>query len=257
MKPLEKFNAAMFAVLLCANFSACNDDDNESNGNVIDNKKITMLVYEYNQYGRTDTETTTFDYNPEGKLSLATYTDNHSTTSEYTWHTDAIDFTTGRGNFESYLLTNNLVQKSDHPYGCTFTYNKSKQMSTWKEPGPSAETTWTNSITWDGEKITTITHALGNKIRSKTTFTYNTRSCSGYNPLIVDVVYSETLAYAHPALFGLRSPQLPTSITTKDYDENTTETHNYEYEFDAEGYITKITGRTESEIVETWNITWE
>jgi hypothetical protein len=65
------------------------------------------------------------------------------------------------------------------------------------------------------------------------------------------------LAYAHPALFGLRSPQLPTSITTKDYDENTTETHSYEYEFDDEGYITKITGRTENEIVETWNITWE
>ena len=115
------------------------------------------------------------------------------------------------------------------------------------------------SLKWDGDKLTSVTsYDEDNSLEYKQTITYNGCCNAGYNPLIVDIVCKDVLTYAHPELFGLRSTQLPSSITTES-DEVWIETgtRNYEYEFDEAGYITKIVGKVETEIVETWTVTWE
>lgn len=242
------FGKLALAVLVCTGFVACSSDDDETtnpNGGVIGGKKITMLVHE--QKGLT----LTFDYDSEGKLVMAS---ENNRKLEYTWSDDAIDYTINWGKLRSYVLKNNLVQKDMANDGSDyFYYNSAGQLKKWSPDGDAI------SLTWDGDKLTSVTsYDEDNSLEYKQTITYGGCCNAGYNPLIVNVVCDDEIAYAHPELFGLRSTQLPSSITTES-DEVWIETgtRNYEYEFDEAGYITKIVGKVESEIVETWTITWE
>lgn len=247
MKTLKKFGKLALAVLVCTGFVACGSDDDETtnpNGGVIGSKKITMLVDE--QEGRT----LAFDYDSEGKLSLASETDRwNNRMLEYTWSNDAIDYTMNGGKLRSYVLNNNLVQKDvTHDGADYYFYNSAKQLKKWTADGDPF------SLIWDGDKLISFTSAN----EYKQTITYSGRCNAGYNPLIVNIVCDDELTYAHPELFGLRSAQLPISVTTESsVNWKKAETRNYEYEFDEAGYITKIVGKVESEIVETWTITWE
>lgn len=48
------------------------------------------------------------------------------------------------------------------------------------------------------------------------------------------------------------------SVTRESYyGDKRVKTYNYEYEFDAAGYITKIVGKVDNEIEDDWTITWE
>lgn len=242
------FGKLALAVLVCTGFVACGSDDDETtnpNGGVIGGKKITMLVHE--QKGLT----LTFDYDSEGKLVMASENDRKL---EYTWSDDAIDYTINWGKLRSYVLKNNLVQKDMTNDGSDyFYYNSAGQLKKWSPDGDLI------SLKWDGDKLTSVTsYEEDNTFEYKQTITYNGCCKAGYNPLIVNIVCDDELTYAHPELFGLRSTQLPSSITTESEEVwIETGTRNYEYEFDEAGYITKIVGKVESEIVETWNITWE
>lgn len=242
------FGKLALAVLVCTGFVACGSDDDETtnpNGGVIGGKKITMLVHEQKDL------TLTFDYDSEGKLVMASENDRKL---EYTWSDDAIDYTINWGKLRSYVLKNNIVQKDMTNDGSDyFYYNSAGQLKKWSPDGDIV------SLTWDGDKLTSVTrYDEDNTFEYKQTITYNGCCNAGYNPLIVDIVCEDVLTYAHPELFGLRSTQLPSSITTVSNVYNPkTGTRNYEYEFDESGYITKIVGKVESEIVETWTITWE
>ena len=252
MKTLKMFGKLALAVLVCTGFVACSSDDDETtnpNGGVIGGKKITMLVHE--QKGLT----LTFDYDSEGKLVMASNTDPlNDLKFEYTWSDDAIDYTINGRKHRSYVLKNNLVQKDMANDGSDyFYYNSARQLKKWSPDGDAI------SLKWDGDKLTSVTsYDEDNSLEYKQTITYNGCCNAGYNPLIVNIVCDDEITYAHPELFGLRSTQLPSSITTES-DEIWIETgtRNYEYEFDEAGYITKIVGKVESEIVETWTITWE
>lgn len=243
------FGKLALAVLVCTGFVACSSDDDETtnpNGGVISGKKITRLVHEEKDL------TLTFDYDSEGKLVMAS--ENHRKL-EYTWSDDAIDYTINRGQLRSYVLKNNLVQKDvdEDGWSDNFYYNSARRLKKWSPDGDQT------SLTWDGDKLTSVTsYDEDNTFEYKQTITYNGCCNAGYNPLIVDIVCEDVLTYAHPELFGLRSTQLPSSVTTESsVNWKKAETRNYEYEFDEAGYITKIVGKVESEIVETWTITWE
>lgn len=244
------FGKLALAVLVCTGFVACSSDDDETtnpNGGVIGGKKITMLV-------RERAGIITFDYDSEGKLVMASNTDPFSDPRcEYTWSYNAIDYTISGRKHRSYVLKNNLVQKDVDEDGWSdyFYYNSASQLKKWSPDGGLI------SLEWDGDKLTSVTfYDEDNSLVAKQTITYGGCCNAGYNPLIVNVVDVDEIAYAHPELFGLRSTQLPSSITTEIYEQIFTE-RNYEYEFDEAGYITKIVGKVESEIVETWTITWE
>ena len=65
------------------------------------------------------------------------------------------------------------------------------------------------------------------------------------------------LIMVHPELFGARTKQLQTAVICGDSDGDS-ETTTFEYEFDSEGYVSKITmgfeddGQTYHEIFLTW-----
>ena len=260
MRTLRKFGMALFAVLVCANFAACSsDDDTASNG--VGGKKMSKLVYEnYSSY-TTVAETMTFDYDVDGKLVLAS-NDYDNRIFEFNWSEDMIERICLSDNYSSrdYILKNNLVQKVDHDYdydmGDRFVYNGANRLEQRIEPSTLYEYTYTTSATWDGDKLMSITSKAGDRIISKEIITYGGRCSAGYNPLIVSLFYGKELFYAHPELLGLRTNQLPVSVTYYSSD-NSVKTYNYEYEFDAASYITKIVEKVDNEIVRAWTITWE
>ncbi|MBQ2123345.1 MAG: DUF4595 domain-containing protein [Bacteroidaceae bacterium] len=261
MRTLRKFGMALFAVLVCANFAACSSDDTASNG--VGGKKMSKLVYEKYRSYTTAAETTTFDYGVDGKLVLASCDDYDNHIFEFNWSDDMIERICLNDNSSprGYILKNNLVQKvkADHDFGDRFVYNGANILEQWMEPSTSYEYTYTTSATWDGDKLMSITTKGGNQITRKKTITYGGRCSAGYNPLILYLFYDGELFYAHPELLGLRNNQLPVSVTTESFysGDNSVETCNYEYEFDDAGYITKIVGKVDNEILRTWTITWE
>ncbi len=264
MRTLRKFGMALFAVLVCTNFAACSsDDDTASNG--VGGKKMSKLVYEnYSSY-TIETETMTFDYDVDGKLVLASCNDYDNRIFEFNWSDDMIERICLNDNYSPrcYILKNNLVQKekvkADFDFGDRFVYNGANRLEQWTEPSTLYEYTYTTSATWDGDKLMSITTKKGNQIIEKETITYGGRCSAGYNPLILYLFYGDELFYAHPELLGLRNNQLPISVTTESYysGDKSVETYNYEYEFDAAGYITKIVGKVDNEILRAWTITWE
>ena len=65
---------------------------------------------------------------------------------------------------------------------------------------------------------------------------------------------------AHPELAGMRTTQLPNTMTwayTDSYSGNTSEEKStLTYEFDKQGYITKLVGNSEGYIY-TYELIWE
>ena len=62
------------------------------------------------------------------------------------------------------------------------------------------------------------------------TITYEKSCRKGYFPLsiIMDLEFNFYLYFAHPELLGLRTSQLPASVTYT-YDDNSSSTHRYSY----------------------------
>ena len=111
-------------------------------------------------------------------------------------------------------------------------------------------------FSWSGDKL-----SFGDYGGKYDTFTYEGHVCrKGYNPRIAACVVADSpLAVAHPELFGVRTMQLPATITsvystTEDTVTNVTE---YSYEMDNDGYITKITGTGEDGYSYSYTLTWE
>ena len=87
------------------------------------------------------------------------------------------------------------------------------------------------------------------------TYTYGNVSCEkGYYPLFSE----EPIERVHPEIFGIRTKQLPISSKNvfrgnnreNDYSET------YTYEFNAEGYISKINVRQNDGGTYSYTLTW-
>ena len=91
--------------------------------------------------------------------------------------------------------------------------------------------------------------------------TYGTSCKKGYFPFVATMIEDgcEILHMAHPEIAGMRTNQLPTKITWIDNHGSGTGTPTYE--FDKEGYISKIVEKeTDSDgSSDTWTctLTWE
>ena len=73
---------------------------------------------------------------------------------------------------------------------------------------------------------------------------------------LIDVGHDFYLFLAHPELLGLRTTQLPASVTYT-YDNESPETTSFSYELDKQGYISKITIKEEDFEPYTYTLTWE
>lgn len=262
MKTFRLISAALLAVLMCANFASCSKDDDGANTDVGGNdeggnQEVTVSEKKLVKMASNE-ETYTFSYDDEGRLSSATDTDDDGDKYSYKfiWGDDAVvvkyeyeaasGYTNGKTYTETYTLKDGLVQDwmSDN-YSGTYSYNSSNRLI-------KAEFThhlgYTVYAVWDKDKLVSVNTNDG----YKAILTYGETCKKGYFPLISDVIgLGDVLFMAHPEIAGMRTNQLPNTYSP--YDEEISMT----YEYDKEGYISKIKMKNEDGDSDTYTLTWK
>lgn len=268
MKVFRAIGMAALAALVSVNFVACNveggsnndgDIDHVDNGGIITSGK--QLVKIFGASGGS-TDTIAFTYDSEGRVVsvVETYTSEEyegvssSEIYQFVWGDDAIRVTESSDYSNSvdrytYTLANGLIQNDSD--GRQFAYNKSGRFL----KGTSSSGYITN-VLWDGDKLVSV-----EEDDSVGSLTYNGSACkAGYFPFAASVIDfgCELLFMAHPELAGMRTTQLPNTLTwshTDSYSGSTEEeTTTITYEFDNQGYVTKMVGNNGAY---TYELTWK
>lgn len=244
MKKIRMFGMAMLVVLMGVSFISCGNQDNE--------KKLVRIVAD-----ESDT-LYTFKYDDTGKLiesrSLAQFVLSPAIlTSELIWNDDVIlaanhfttidPYTQGMelNDTTKYVLENNLIKYiEDFPL-------------TYDESGRLVDFVYICSLIWDSDKLVEVEAEFGDE---SIEYVYSKKTCrKGYNPAVLMfgfgiILGDEVLHIAHPELYGMMTSQLIESITSSEG------ILTLEYEFDREGYISKIFCTSE-DITQTLTFSWE
>lgn len=220
---------ALFAVLLSVNFTSCTKDENlDGNEDFSNEKKLVKMVGKDDESGKNQ-EVFTFKYDDKGRLIESTGSfdfGEHTWTSHYTWKDNVIMID---DDYAIALENGRIKGNSDDE---TFIYNSSNRITKYVGKYDTA------TITWDGDKIVSMYSYMG-----AMTFTYGETCKKGYCPIIPYLMFQyDGLSLAHPELFGARSKQLPTMVGGI----------LLTYEFDKEGYITKIYLNNSNPMILTW-----
>lgn len=263
MKTFRLIGAALLAVLMCANFASCSKDDdaattdgggNDEGGNqevTVSEKKLVKMV--------SNEETYTFSYDGEGRLSSATYNDSDGDieNSKFIWGDDAVvvkyEYEDGNGDnhTETYTLKNGLVQSwsadyhNGHHTEGTYYYNSSNRLI---KAAFTHHLGYTVNAVWDKDKLVSV----DTNDTYEAILTYGETCKKGYFPLISDVIgLGDVLFMAHPEIVGMRTNQLPNTYLPDDEEISMT------YEYDKEGYISKIKLKDNDGNTDTYTLTWK
>lgn len=258
MKTFRMLGMALIAIVLSANFASCSKEDTpekEENGIIVGDKKLTRLSITTDAY-------VSFTYDDKGRLIKAEEVDgsDYSFTETMIWGDNAVKISTkelyeGEEYNDNYTLpiVNGLVQSySFNKSQYTPIYNQSNKLIEW---GKERDNT---TIIWDGDKLVSATKNYYDHVYDYT-FTYEKSCKKGHYPLLsnlADVGHGFFIYFAHPELLGLRTTQLPASLTYI-YDNNSPEKTIFSYELDKQGYISKIITKGENSEPYTYTLTWE
>ena len=220
----------------------------------------------------------TFEYNKKGQAILIQddlYFDDDEYSlgvHQFNWNENSIDATQDlsiklfsddvSNQTINYTITleNNLFTKfinNDSGYEMSiYTYNEDGRMQTYVDIVCDA------TCVWDADKLISIDNDAFN---TEHKYTYGNISClKGYCPIIINATQTEPLPFIHPEFAGLKTKQCPISEECTYFDEEDKpliEYYTYEYEFDNEGYITKIietiTRPDTGTRIQTHTLTWE
>ncbi len=258
---------ALAAILLCVNFTSCSKDDDpttdepQGGGSAVSSKKIVKIVgtgtSEEGSYSDSFSETYTFNYDSQGRLVQAGFNEEYNggkrtENYQFVWGDDAIKVKCidGSGSSLTFNLNDQLVRNSDD--GDSFLYNSSNRFAKG-----IYGSNYVVTATWDGDKIVSISRSE-NGYKEDLTFKYGNSCKKGYFPLIAMTIQDNRefclLFMAHPEIAGMRTSQLPTSSTVT--EDNLGETETITYEFDKEGYISKIKTK-DSYGSATYTLTWK
>ena len=263
MKTLRFIGMALFAVLMCVNFASCSSSDDDPTEDfpqyelVTNGKKLTKIEYTLSDPYNDFIEVWNFNYDNEGKLIEATFTDsyNNQTKTRYTWNNniinahETIDYKNNTGYEYTYNLKNGLVQNNDIKYNET---RRPKEIMG-------------STIMWDEDmlnRISTPYQVSENQTKYDTTQYYykeNGVRCKGYNPFIPFILIdeeTECLFIVHPEIAGMRSTQIPISFLDQDVVGGMSQ-GTYSHKLDNEGYISEFRiknkgGRSEYIYTMTW-----
>ena len=261
MKTFRLVSAALLAVLMCANFASCSKDDDATNTDVggndeggnqevtVSEKKLVKMV--------SNEETYTFSYDGEGRLSSATYNDSDGDieNSKFIWGDDAVvvkyEYEDGDTHTETYTLKNGLVQSwsadyhNGHHTEGTYYYNSSNRLI---KAAFTHHLGYTVNAVWDKDKLVSV----DTNDTYEAILTYGETCKKGYFPLISDVIgLGDVLFMAHPEIAGMRTNQLPNTYSPDDEEISMT------YEYDKEGYISKIKLKDNDGNTDTYTLTWK
>ena len=252
MKTLRMIGMALMAVLMGANFTSCDkDEDLTEDGIIVSGKRLAKMVE--TSEGSDAKEITSFDYDDRGRLIGVTETEEYNNntnvyTYQYIWGDDVIKvIAEGRnwGYNSTFNLKNGLVQSEDYVGSWsestyTYSYNSSKKLTKYRGND------WSLSYIWDGDKVVSMSEDDTN-----VSVTYKESCKKGYFPLLPMMMQmEEPLFMAHPEIAGMRTAQLP---ATEDI-ENLSIT--FAYEFDNNGYLSKMIVKYNSS-TSTYTLTWE
>lgn len=265
MKTLRMFGMALVAIVLSVSLASCSKNNNPVKGEdgvVVNEKKLTRIV-------SSDDYTFTFTYNNEGKLIESSCGNSQGNSPlQYTWIDNLIvvnqqpDYIFSIDRY-TIILENGLVQKEycssfEFPY----TYNSSKKLIENRAPFNMTHDDIPVTYAWNGDKLMSISYtdySAGNHLHETYKFQYGEDSCKkGYFPLwpYISVINSYELCMAHPEIMGMRTKQLPTGLTCLDED-GYVYSSSYTYEYDKDGYISKITETIEGGDFISYTLTWE
>lgn len=226
--------------------------DDSDGGDFSNEKKLIKLA-------SSDDFFISFTYDDQERLIEAKRSDGYK--QAMTWGDDAVKLSAierydGIEYIDSYTLSlsNGLVQSCcfDNYQPYIAVYNQSDRLIKWGDSDSEIR------ISWEGDKLVSATEYDEYGYIYDYTITYEKSCRKGYFPLsiIMDLEFNFYLYFAHPELLGLRTSQLPASVTYT-YDDNSSSTHIYSYEFDNDGYISKVTESSGDSIYGILTLTWE
>ena len=217
-----------------------------------------------------------FSYDNDGHLKEAScYTSLQNTPVlykyKYDWNTSSINVTEtitinddfiAQGSIYTINILDGLARSISYNQDPTemgsIKYNASNRVSEYSDRNSNG------IIIWDNDKLLSVTCNFDSEdYYYISSFTYGDQySIKGYSPLIPEATITDMLFIAHPELGGMKTNQIPVSETNTwtDTPDDIVITH-YKYEFDNEGYISKITAERNINVKDTnvvvYTLTWE
>ena len=244
----------LVAVCMCVNFTACSGDVDNGGGFAGERKLVKMVLTDGD-----DTVTYIFSYDNQGRVTEIKEGDGYDVWSRrFSWEDNTVRVMQDGGEHRcTYTIENGLVRSEYTPdvpadqSNVYYLYNMTDRLI---RVSGYVDT----EVTWEGDKLISIVGPYD----YFPTYTYGDVTCKkGYNPLIGVTDF----AFTNPELVGMRTKQLPissTNVFNGPYTEyNYTET--YEYEFDKNGYISKIKvkkielNNINNSYTYSYNLTWK
>lgn len=257
MKTFRTIGLTLAAVLMCVNFTACEEDDDEPAQNNKSKKLVEMkIVCNGNSYydgNYTATETFKFSYDENNRLVSCEYNEeyyfddddeeeNYISVENFTWEGNSISEESKSGEYHHlYKLENGLIKSMSESVDVNGATQSSEITElTYNSDNRIIELNINNKpmarYTWENNKITSY---YVEEDGIPYSISYNDKTCNGYFPLLaawLELDLSD-LVYTNPELFGLKLNALPSKIKT-----NTEDFLEFDsYTFDSDGYVKSFT----------------
>lgn len=246
MKLFRFFGIALTVILLCTNLASCSKDGYGTNNNDRE-KKLVKWTYIGEENGAYYSHSAIYIYDNKGRLSEIRATNDGNFL--YIWENDETLKLIYDGEHHcSYTITNGLVRSEYRPEASAqnaYTYY------TYNLDGRLIDDGYTEFV-WEGEKL--VREKADNRI---ITYSYTGDTCKkGYNPYLL--LFTDDFFAANPDLLGFRTNQLPKESTFYYNGSNVVGyTETYDYEFDYEGYLTKVEITDSEGYSWSYTYTWE
>lgn len=277
MKTFRTIGLTLAAVLMCVNFTACEEDDDEPAQNNKSKKLVEIKsVSNGKSYGKnyTNTETLKFSYDENNRLVSCEHNEEYYNEDDeensifvlnYTWEGNSISEDRKSGDYHEYYLCkleNGLIKSMSESVdvnGATesseiaeLTYNSDNRIIELNlDNKPEARYTWENN------KITSYVEEDG----IPCSISYNDKTCNGHFPLFWLTPDLPELVYTNPELFGLKLNALPSKIEINTDVEDYKGSWEFDsYTFDSDGYVKSFTVNfyeSDSEENGTVTLKWE
>ena len=253
---------AMLAIVMGVSLTSCSKDNNTDSGDQSSEKKLMKIVTvdeSGNEMGLR------FHYDNNGKLNKVQFNNGEDRTSlrtsKYSWDGNVINFKepNSQDTFKFTIDDQFIISYEDGSISRSYLYfsdRLDKINLGWSIPAYI-------STIWNEDKLVEIKDVASST--TVTTITYGKTCNKGYCPIIPSMIEGSKhlldvtdasimgLYVAHPELFGVRTSQLPATITTTD-SWGDSKSENISYEFSEDGYISKIIWE---DYYYSFNLIWE
>lgn len=252
MKALRLISAGLIAVLICVNFTACNDDDEEDDVNnepgtekpepgiVKRLKQYSSKLIDFDNYEYSDI--VNFEYDQLGRIAKITHMEKEGTDSwtevyEYVWEGNTIKEYLDGYLLYTFTISDKLVRDASGDYDSNnnFSYNSSGKLTTWFQDNGDYKCYYR----WKGDKITEFIKDKGYDNKETLKFSYGNEKCSGYYPIACNFVDVSFLTIVHPELFGCIINTLPTKAIIEFGKYGDIGSYEFTHELDKDGYLVK------------------